>query len=402
MTQGRLLRPSISIICVFNDPDVRVDCLDRSINAADDSTRIEYIPVENTGGEFASAGAALNAGVRQARHDVVVLVHQDVYLHSIDRVLEVAAMLDGTRWGLLGAAGVTAAGELIGRMRDRVQLIARDAPFPVEVDSVDEVLLMARREVLLQNPLSEDEHLAWHAYAIELGVRLRAQGLMTGAVNLEITHNSLTANLANLDVAYRHVARLHPRELPVRTTCGVVVARPSLRKKVPVLKTRLWRYRWMRASFLAAKAQRRIDAPVVLSDIRVDVDAFDLSGPLEVVNLDREGGFAHAAGEPVRLRRFGRDMFFTAAPSLESLLETVERSIAAGRATLATDVSLDDLSVIARAVGRVSPRLVGVHDGTLWLLIGAPPQIPPELQTVRATPLLAGWSAGSRLRAGAQ
>ncbi len=62
---------------------------------------------------------------------------------------------------------------------------------------------MARREVLLQNPLSEDEHLAWHAYAVELGVRLRTQGLMTGAVNLEITHNSLTVNLAKLDVAHR-------------------------------------------------------------------------------------------------------------------------------------------------------------------------------------------------------
>ena len=400
MTQETPMRPGVSIICVYNDPDVRVDCLDRSVNAADDPSTIEYIPVKNTGGEFASAGAALNAGVRQARHDVVVLVHQDVYLHSMDRVLEVAAMLDGTRWGLLGACGVAATGELIGRMRDRVQLTGRDAPYPVKVDSVDEVLFMARREVLLQNPLSKDQHLAWHAYAVELGVRLRAQGLMTGAVNLEITHNSLTVNLAKLDVAHRHVAGLHPDELPVRTTCGVVGAPPPLRKKLPVLKAHLWRYRWMRESVLAARARRQIDAPVVLSDIRLDVDAFDLSGPLEVVNLDREGSFAHPAGEAVRLRRLGRDVFFTAAPGLESLLETVEHSIAAGRATLVTDVSLHDLRVIdAHAVGRAGTRLVGVHEGTVWLLLGAPPQIPPQLQTARATPLLAGRSAGGRLRA---
>jgi hypothetical protein len=139
---------------------------------------------------------------------------------------------------------------------------------------------------------------------------------------------------------------------------------------------------------------------VVLSDIRLDVDAFDLSGPLEVVNFDREGSFAHPAGEAVRLRRLGRDVFFTAAPGLESLLETVEHSIAAGRATLVTDVSLHDLRVIdAHAVGGAGTRLVGVHDGTVWLLLGAPPQIPPQLQTARATPLLAGRSAGGRLRA---
>ena len=403
MTQETPMRPGVSIICVYNDPDVRVDCLDRSVNAADDPGTSEYIPVKNTGGEFSSAGAALNAGVRQARHDVVVLVHQDVYLHSMDRVLEVAAMLDGTGWGLLGACGVTATGELIGRMRDRIRVTGRDAPYPVEVDSVDEVLFMARREVLLQNPLSEDEHLAWHAYAVELGVRLRAQGLMTGAVNLEITHNSLTVNLANLDVAHRHVAALHPDGLPVRTTCGVVGARPPSWTKLPVLKAHLWRYRWMRESVLAARARRRIDAPVVLSDIRLDVDAFDFSGPLEVVNLDREGGFAHPAGPTVRLRRLGRDVFVTAAPDLESLLETVERSIAAGRATLVADVSLHDLRVInAHAVGRTGTRLVGVCGGTVWLLLGAPRQIPPQLQTARATPLLAGRSArGGRLRAAA-
>ena len=57
-----------------------------------------------------------------------------------------------------------------------------------------------------------------------------------------------------------------------------------------------------------------------------------------------------------------------AAPGLESLLETVEHSIAAGRATLVTDVSLHDLRVIdTHAVGRAGTRLVGVHEGTVWL-----------------------------------
>ncbi len=77
-----------------------------------------------------------------------------------------------------------------------------------------------------------------------------------------------------------HVAALHPDGLPVRTTCGVVRAQPPSWKKLPVLKAHLWRYRWMRESVLAARATRRIDAPVVPSDVRLDVDAFDVSGAL--------------------------------------------------------------------------------------------------------------------------
>jgi hypothetical protein len=392
MTQEAPTRPGVSIVCVYNNPDIRVDCLDRSVNAADDPTRIEYIPVSNTGGEFASAGAALNAGIRQARNDVVVLVHQDVYLHSMDRVLEVATMLEDKRWGMLGAIGVRARGPFIGRMRDRVQLMGQDAPYPVEVVSVDEVLFMGRREVLMQNPLSEDEHLAWHAYAVELSARLRAQGLMIGAVNLEITHNSLTTDeyKAKLEVAHRRVAELHPGQLPLSTTCGVIRAQSALLGKMSVLNGFLWRDTWMLESLLAARARRRFDAPAVLTDINLVVDAFDLSGRLDVVNLDREGTFADKAGDVVRLRRRKGDVFFTAVSGLASLLETVERSAAAGRATLITDVSLADLSAVARAVGRAGTRLVGVDGGTLWLLIGAPRGIPQKIRTARATPLFAG------------
>src|SRR6185369_15922014 len=108
--------------------------------------------------------------------------------------------------GLFGAIGVPAAGPHIGRVRDRVQLMGQSAPSPVEVVNLDEVLLMGRRDVLRQNPLSEDERLAWHAYGAELCVRLRSHGFKIGAVNLDITHNSLTTDeyKAKLGVAHSH------------------------------------------------------------------------------------------------------------------------------------------------------------------------------------------------------
>ena len=74
---------SVSIICVFNDPEVRRGCLDRSIAEHRDEAAVEYLPIDNVDGSFATAGAALNHGASLASHDYLVFVHQDVYLHSL-------------------------------------------------------------------------------------------------------------------------------------------------------------------------------------------------------------------------------------------------------------------------------------------------------------------------------
>ena len=145
----------LTIACVFNDIAVRKHCLDRSLAAYTGPVEIEYLPVDNTGHIFTSAGAALNHAARLAYHEVVVMVHQDVYLHDVDQLAAAARGLEDPRWGLLGANGVTARRQSAGRLRDRVILIGQPAPRPVEVDTLDEVLVMARREDLLTEPLTE-------------------------------------------------------------------------------------------------------------------------------------------------------------------------------------------------------------------------------------------------------
>jgi hypothetical protein len=68
---------SVSIVCVYNDPAVRRECLDRSVNAyGRHAPGVEYLPVDNVDGRYRSAGAALNHGASLAGNDVVVFVHQ--------------------------------------------------------------------------------------------------------------------------------------------------------------------------------------------------------------------------------------------------------------------------------------------------------------------------------------
>lgn len=377
----------ISIVCVFNDPAVRRECLDSSVDAYDGDLDVDYIPVDNTTHAFTSAGAALNHGASRALHPVVVFVHQDVYLHSIDRLADVGRQLEGSRWGVLGANGVTAEGLDVGRLRDRTQLIGIHAPQPVEVQTLDEVLFMVRRDQVLQHPLTEAPDLAWHAYAVEYSLRVARLGLAAGAVDLAVTHNSLTINMARLDVAHRTVGALYPAAVPIRTTCGTIGSRSSRLREHRLVRAHGWRLSWLRHSLLARRAQRWIDAPAVLRDIREEVDLIEPLTPLRLINVDGAGGFVEHAREPLELTRFGRSVTMSTVASVDELPALV-RAVPRDEIVLVVGLGLDDLADARATTALDRPWLVGIHPGEMWLLGGLPVERLPESWTSRgAVPL---------------
>lgn len=385
----------LTIACVYNDLAVRRHCLDRSLAAYDGPVAVEYLPVDNTTHAHASAGAALNHAVRQARHDLVALVHQDVYLHDVDRLAAAAAMLADRRWGVLGASGVTADRQWAGRLRDRAILIGEPAPVPVAVDTLDEVLVMARREDLLAEPLSEEPQLAWHAYAVEYALRVRSTGRLAGAVDTAITHNSLTTNLARLDEAHRHVGDRYPWLIPIHTTCGTVGPRRPDWRRLPVVRSQAWRRRWLRQSRAAARVRATLGIPVVLADIAHEVDLVDWSAadPLHLINVDRTGGFAGVAGRPVVLHRRDRPVLMSAVPDVAGLRAATADLTPSDR-VLVTGLRPDDLSAV-RDLVRDGRWLAGVQWDEVWLLGGpAAHHPPPEWSRPQAVPLGAGRPRG--------
>lgn len=367
----------LTIACVYNDVEVRLHCLDRSLRAAEaaGSVDVQYLPVDNTGHRFPSAGAALNHAARQARHDVVVFVHQDVFLHDLDRLARAADALADPAWGLLGSCGMTATGELVGRLRDRVILIGAPASEPVEVQTLDEVLFMARREDLLEHPLSEDPLLAWHAYAVEYALRMRALGRRVGAVDTAITHNSLTVNLARLDEAHHHVGALHPGELPIRTTCGTVTGRPDWRD-LPVLRSQRWRRTWLRQSASAARVRATTGGRVVIADIAHEVDlvGWSTTHPLHLVNVDADGAFAREAGDTVVLERRGRPVVMSAVTP-DALADALA-PLTASDHVLVTGLRVEDLPTVWPGIDR-REWLAGVQWQEAWLLGGPSVDAPP-------------------------
>ena len=381
---------SVSIVCVYNNPVVRQQCLDRSIEALrNEATDVEYLPIENGSGTHPTAGAALNHGVSLARNDVIVFIHQDVFLHSLAALKQAAGEMQAGSFGLLGAVGVRADGRLIGRIRDRVMLTGESVMHPTEVDSVDEVLFMAPRSQLLNDPLTESHELAWHAYAVEYGLRVRRRGLRTGVANIPLTHNSLSVNLERLDVAHQAIAARYADLLPVRTTCGVVT-----RKTVPEggdawLSSHRWRYRWLRDSIVlqgARRVARNTDS--VLADIRHDVDEVINRSPgrrLYIVNCSDDRRFTTHGQDPLELPRNDGTAVFTDCDISDIPAILANRQPSSW--LLVTNLSQEDIKVLGPQLSGSS--VLGFHHATgLWLLFGATlADLPPHWRTKRATPL---------------
>jgi len=370
--RARHQRIPVSIVCVSNDPIVLDDCLIRSVDTHRSSApQTELIIIENSQHQFPTAGAALNHGVELSHNEVCVFVHQDVYLHSLVRVEEAAgAIIRDSTIGLVGAQGITPDGELRHRVRDRVVLTGHASDEFDEVDSLDEFLFMARRDQLLTLPLSDDPLLAWHAYAVEYGARMRRLGKAVLAARIPLTHNSLTTNLDRLREAHAYVGSLYPEQRPINTTCGIIDGSPVDRRKF--LGSQRWRYRWLKGSIQAHSAHRTIGRlPMVLSDIRRDVDEMlENCGEnrLTVVSLETTRNPDPDLAQPIELKRMGRTFTFRVADHRETL--EWASSTPEGESVLLTNLDSEFLGSLSGHRRRADWLLGFTQSLGFWLVTG--------------------------------
>ena len=382
---------SISIVCVYNDLAVRQQCLDRSIQAlSNEASDVEYLPIENVNGAYSSAGAALNHGVSLATNDVIIFVHQDVFLHSLSALRRAAGQMHAGGFGLLGAIGVQPNGRLVGRIRDRVVLSGEPVVVPADVESVDELLFLAPRSQLLREPLTESCDMAWHAYAVEYGLRVRRQGLRTGVANIPLTHNSLSANIDRLDSAHQAIAALYSDFLPVRTTCGTVTRKTALPGGRVWFPSHRWRYRWLRDSIVLQGARIAAEHTVrVLADIRFDVDEVICRSPgrrLHIINRSDGRCFVNAGPDSIELHRRDGTVVLTNCSILD--MGAMIASRAPDSWLLLTNLSRADIKILRPQLTEI-PSVLGFRVATgFWLLLGAPfTDLPPRWRSERATPL---------------
>jgi hypothetical protein len=173
-----------------------------------------------------SAADGLNAGLKKAKNEMVVCVHQDVYLpegwvswfwHQHD-----LARRSFGEIGVLGVFGASHDGSRTpkrsGHVVDRDRLLAQ-GKLPASVETLDELLLA----VPADTPLRFDPALGFHFYGADLCLTARQQGLAAVAIDAICFHNSLSVDVpAAFYQSGAVFSRKWKERLPVATACVAI------------------------------------------------------------------------------------------------------------------------------------------------------------------------------------
>jgi glycosyltransferase involved in cell wall biosynthesis len=214
---------TFTIISAVNDSKVLESCLLRSP---------DVLPLEKiTQTGFSSASAAYNRALEKATGQILIFVHQDVYLPPgwLQRLQWTIQQLESTDpdWGVLGVCGLTERGELCSWVYSSGlgAVVGKPFPAPLRVRTLDEVLLVIRKA----SGLRFDERLhGFHMYGTDICLEAEKRGLRNYAVPCFLYHNS--NGIRNLPWAFwqacHHIRRKWWSRLPVRSPCTVVTRWP--------------------------------------------------------------------------------------------------------------------------------------------------------------------------------
>lgn len=172
---------------------------------------------------YPSAAAAYNEALRRCVNDLVVFLHQDVFLpepwiEQLADAIEKLNVIDPS-WGVLGCYGITQDGRYRGYLYSSAQAI-HGRPFdqPCEVQTLDEIMLIVRRSSGLR---FDPELPHFHLYGTDLCLAAAQRGMKSYAVCAPCIHNT-QQNFVLPKEFYRccaHVRRRWNGALPIQTTC---------------------------------------------------------------------------------------------------------------------------------------------------------------------------------------
>ena len=214
---------------------------------------------------FESASIAYNHALGQAECDIVIFVHQDMYLPEawLYELTDCVAHLHqrGTKWGVLGCYGVRKGmAEGFGRIYTRgLGRHGRRLSQPEEVDTLDEIALVVRKSSGLRfDPMLPHFHL----YGPDICLTARARGFTNVAFQGYCVHNTNQLLMLPREyyACYRYMRRKWARELPIHTSCMKI----SFFNE-QVYHRRLYETR-LRLTGAVSRAAKRVDDPRVFSN----------------------------------------------------------------------------------------------------------------------------------------
>jgi SAM-dependent methyltransferase len=220
-------RPLTFVACVSNEAILQANLL--SSPCLRSGTPHEIQLVRNC----RSAAEGLNEGIRRAKHDVTVCVHQDVYLPEgwVERFWQQyeLARQRFSPLGVLGVYGIHRQGAYMaraGRVLDRDHVLKEMEPLPASVDSLDEIALAIPKGV----PVEFDPALGFHFYGADICMTAKRKGLQAVAIDALCFHNSVHVGVPlQFSDSARTFATKWSSQLPLVTSCAIIDGEGSVR-----------------------------------------------------------------------------------------------------------------------------------------------------------------------------
>jgi hypothetical protein len=217
--------------------------------------------------DFASASLAYNSAIDEAKNDIVIFVHQDIYLPDtwfadLQRCL---AFLERTKanWGVLGCYGSRKGADAgLGHIYTRgLGRHGRTITQPELIETLDEIILIIRTS----SGLRFDPGLPhFHLYGSDICLSAMESGMVNYAFQGYCVHNTnqLLILPKEFYACYRYIRRKWAHRLPIYTSC----------MKVSFLNGEYYRRRTIEAKQrvfgMRSRPVRRVEDPRVFAKER--------------------------------------------------------------------------------------------------------------------------------------
>lgn len=214
---NRLASRSYVAVAAVNDNEV----LQRNLLASPDIKSGQLRLVECRG--FKSASLAYNHGLDYTEEDIIIFVHQDVYLPKgwlakVDQKISELEQSDD-HWAVLGVFGVKPNGDEAGHVwcSGLQRELKGQFDQTQEVRSVDELAFLLRRSTNCRFDTMLPD---WHLYGTDIILEAYVKGLKSYVTDIPVIHNSrpIYSLYGSYIKPYLYMIKKWRRYLPVYTT----------------------------------------------------------------------------------------------------------------------------------------------------------------------------------------
>jgi hypothetical protein len=215
---------------------------------------------------FSSAAEAYNDGLGRSNNELLIFVHQDVFLPEgwISKLNAALRYLEETdpNWGVLGCWGVTKNRHYRGHVYSSGWgILGTEFECPEPVQTLDEIVLIFRNS----SGLFFDRYLPhFHFYGTDICMRAAKRGMKSYAMSAFCIHN--TSQILRLPkefyLCYSHIRRVWKHDLPIQTTCIRIS-----KSNAEIYRRRLEDYCRHHLRFKSSPAPRATDPMLVLNEL---------------------------------------------------------------------------------------------------------------------------------------